>query len=1319
MESSKSGRGSATMNKTKSSTLLGSTKNASNTRSTRNGSTSTSTTKSSTRSTTRLSSRSKLLKVPIGKLLSIPEKKLRGGVDVSDDVIDDAEEKAARYRRTRQRPLIRPMVDPSRSILTPSGGFSVGVDALDKKTKIAHLESIIRLKVKQLHSVSKSGKKLLKDAFTAVDMFGVGVLSTSQFSQAVTDVTGIQISDEDAKYLCRRSDPAGDGDTVEVAKFITRILSGASRVDNTTTHNGYPVRDDEFVSGKINYPRSRSLVQAPSDFDLNSIDASLFPPDANLNLQFVHGYDFNTCPSQNLFVTSDTNVLVYATASLAVVHDTKKNRQAHFTGHTDCVTCATMCDAAIEFQGVTYPKRTLVATGQKTPSKDSSDKENETSDGTSVDNSDGPFVSVWDARTRVEIARVYLAPDARAVAAVAFSNDGANLVTVASDGSHTTQVWDWRVQDVGEIIVSGSQKTLGDSQKTKRKKRKVVGLLHENIGFKERPGGVFGVKYDPFIDAGLTHTERFVTWGKKHVKLWTRVLNSSDTNRHEWISRPMEFGSFGVMDITSVVFLPPSETSKKQSSLVTGHPDGSLLIWRDGKAVHRVTNAHGTSTKRIQSDGSVSFGSGVRALHLRRNTSGNSENSSGYTLLSGAADGVIKQWKVVEDKSSGLFDPLTCITDPIVLLEAEESKQMVGSPIGKQSREFKPNAIRSFDVNPDSDTVFVGTERGEVWEVCVHPELESVKVVTRGHAGNVTCASWHPHDTHTLYTASDSGEIHCVDTFSTNEVEKIITVEGSKNYVTIDEDATYNKFLKKINVPFPVTAIAVGGDDVHVAVGGSNGEVLVICEDNFETVTSNHSNKSKVEDMKFSPDGGSRLAVTYKDGRVFVFGRNEGVSTSIGATNGTPYSLVHRFRGHAAAATKHVDWSGDGKIIATCGADHETLYWDVFGELGDQLVSIKPQLGTQNLLNQRDTRWATYTRPLGFPVMGVWGSAGDIAGEARNALSSINALDVSVDGRYCVSGDDSGLVKLFNYPALTENSAHKAYVGHAGAVIAAWFNKDGTQVVSVGGRDRSAFVFNVEQEKFVEPPQPTPEKKWLPLDASGKNFGYRVPRGEEGLLSAEQSEEYPSEIPNTQESEEVSDDIVEKDEYAEASVFVPRKEIFKASTSFGDDDDGKEMKTPSLYHEISIGKSVKSIADSIENDDSIEDLTEDDRIDDHIEDDVRPLVSTVTPAKAAPKSGRFKSAVGKMFAVASLKKAGADATQRKTFVSSLVSNAVTNVTTENLNASADQIEDQVEDQVEDPPFVASPKVPVADSESEPEIEEDVGDGTGYSSEEFT
>ena len=146
---------------------------------------------------------------------------------------------------------------------------------------------------------------------------------------------------------------------------------------------------------------------------------------------------------------------------------------------------------------------------------------------------------------------------------------------------------------------------------------------------------------------------------------------------------------------------------------------------------------------------------------------------------------------------------------------------------------------------------------------------------------------------------------------------------------------------------------------------------------------------------------------------------------------------------------------------------------------------------------------------------------------------------------------------------------------------------------------------------------------------------------------------------------------------------------------------------------------MKSIADSIENDDSIEDLTEDDRIDDHIEDDVRPLVSTVTPAKAAPKSGRFKSAVGKMFAVASLKKAGADATQRKTFVSSLVSNAVTNVTTENLNASADQIEDQVEDQVEDPPFVASPKVPVADTESEPEIEEDVGDGTGYSSEEFT
>jgi hypothetical protein len=74
--------------------------------------------------------------VPIGKLLSVPEKREKGVLD--DDGIDDAEEKAANARPRRAVPERRPREpnDPRSSVLTPTGAFAAR-DALNAATRFA------------------------------------------------------------------------------------------------------------------------------------------------------------------------------------------------------------------------------------------------------------------------------------------------------------------------------------------------------------------------------------------------------------------------------------------------------------------------------------------------------------------------------------------------------------------------------------------------------------------------------------------------------------------------------------------------------------------------------------------------------------------------------------------------------------------------------------------------------------------------------------------------------------------------------------------------------------------------------------------------------------------------------------------------------------------------------------------------------------------------------------------------------------------------------------------------------------------------------
>ena len=108
--------------------------------------------------------------------------------------------------------------------------------------------------------------------------------------------------------------------------------------------------------------------------------------------------------------------------------------------------------------------------------------------------------------------------------------------------------------------------------------------------------------------------------------------------------------------------------------------------------------------------------------------------------------------------------------------------------------------------------------------------------------------------------------------------------------------------------------------------------------------------------------------------------------------------------------------------------------------------------------------------------MGVWEDGSD--------GTDVNAVDVAQCGRafqdkkkkiplvrvaegangldgagYCVTADDFGKVKLFNYPCVFNDAPYREYKGHASHTMCARFSSDDARLFSAGGRDRAVLQF--------------------------------------------------------------------------------------------------------------------------------------------------------------------------------------------------------------------------------------------------------------------
>ncbi|CAB1343775.1 unnamed protein product [Coregonus sp. 'balchen'] len=302
--------------------------------------------------------------------------------------------------------------------------------------------------------------------------------------------------------------------------------------------------------------------------------------------------------------------------------------------------------------------------------------------------------------------------------------------------------------------------------------------------------------------------------------------------------------------------------------------------------------------------------------------------------------------------------------------------------------------------------------------------VECVRSVCRGKDGEIIEVGEKNAASNILINGHMQGEIWGLATHPSKD----LFISASDDCTIRIWDLADKKLLNKVSLGHPAKCASYSPDGEMVSVGMKNGEFIILLTNSLKMWGKKRDRSAAIQDIRFSPDK-HLLAVGSVESTVDLY------DLTLGPTlNRVGYCK------DISSFVIQMDFSADSRFIEVSTGNYKRQV--------HEMPSGK-MVAEQSVIDR--ITWATWTSILGDEVLGIW---------PRNAdKADVNCACVSHAGLNVVTGDDFGLVKLFDFPCTEKFTKHKRYFGHSAHVTNIRFSYDDKYVISTGGDDCSVFVW--------------------------------------------------------------------------------------------------------------------------------------------------------------------------------------------------------------------------------------------------------------------
>ena len=631
-----------------------------------------------------------------------------------------------------------------------------------------------------------------------------------------------------------------------------------------------------------------------------------------------------------------------------------------------------------------------------------------------------PSIHVWSSAS-LECRSIIEGLHTLAVNTLAFAFAGDRLASIGNDGAHTLLLYDWQREpsprdNAGPEGAAATESKYGGAEQTLSPTGRIVQPVARSLG---SSGYVNELCWDPkdttLVAVGDEFVHFFHTLDMNGDGAWKPHKGALPDGPH--CCTTVVCGSLrtvvGVTDGTILIFVTATHMVEKMLPLCHpgAHPTNSVqVIIRDTVDPHTLwVGASGGAVWKLTG-----------------------ANTDPFDAFGATADGdggdEGDQWSTAE---------LTEVFSVIASSGAEQPGAGAGvsekDDEGSPSDGSEPLSVASFDVRktggrsgPEDREFLIGSP-AQIFHTKVETERVRSTPIVVGHSGATWALATHP-DEPIACTGGEDGRV-CMWSLDEEDCGRLM-------------HSAYAGYPNVRTVAFSPSVEGRGSLD-HLAIGfgdsaDRDGAVIIVACSTLHIIGEVESPYSGCRTLRYSPDA-STLAIASNDCSVHLHDTADG------------YSLRAKCAG-AHSPVIHMDYTRDGRFLQCNTEKYELLFWNV---AQGRLV----QEATMRALRNAET--STWSGVLGHRVQGAW--------SVEPGSADLCTIDRSREERAIVAGDDFGFLRLFPWPCQEQGLGSPAVAAHSDKVVCARWSCDNTKVVSVGGPDRSVFIWRAEESGTSTP----------------------------------------------------------------------------------------------------------------------------------------------------------------------------------------------------------------------------------------------------------